>query len=317
MENVFQKKEIIYCIAKERSFSKAAQKLFIAQPSLSMIVRKLEGELGVPLFDRSCKPIRLTEAGEAYIRATEQIQETEQTFEAYIASLNNMETGSLCIGSNQLLSSLVLPKYISAFMQKYPNIRLSLMDANSTHLENAITAGVLDVVIDNSLLPNEQFLQRYLTTEYLLLAVPAGFTENEACREYALTYTDILENRHTEENRPVPLERFSETPFILMNRDNDIRKQTNAIFQQMNFSPKVLLEMDRLLTLYTYVQQGTGASLVSDTLVRNVHSRDQSNVLFYTLPTEFNKRNIYASYKRNKFASKAVLTLLESLGNLR
>lgn len=317
MENVFQKKEIIYCIAREQSFSKAAQKLFIAQPSLSMQVRKLEEELGVPLFDRSSKPIRLTEAGEAYIRATEQIRQVEQDFTAYIAAMNNMQTGSLYIGSNQLLSSLVLPKYISAFMQKYPHVHLSLMDANSTQLENAITAGTLDIVIDNSVLPNEHFLQRYLTTEYLLLAVPAGFEENEACREYALTYQDILENRHTEKNRPVPLERFSETPFILMNRDNDIRKQTNAIFQQMNFSPRVLLEMDRLLTLYTYVQQGTGASLVSDTLVRNVHSQDQNNVFFYTLPTEFNRRNIYASYKRNKFASKAVLTLLESLGNLR
>ena len=317
MENVFQKKEIIYCIAKERSFSKAAQKLFIAQPSLSMLVRKLEEELGVPLFDRSSKPIRLTEAGEAYIRATEQIRQTEQDFAAYIAALNNMETGTLYIGSNQLLSSLVLPRYISAFMQKYPNIHLSLMDANSTQLENAITDGALDIVIDNSLLPNEQFLQRYLATEYLLLAVPAHFPENEACREYGLTYTDILENRHIEKNRPVPLERFSQTPFILMNRDNDIRKQTASIFQQTNFTPKVLMEMDRLLTLYTYVQQGTAASLVSDTLVRHVHGEEQSNIVFYTLPTEFNKRNIYASYKRNKFCSKAVLTLLESLGNLR
>jgi DNA-binding transcriptional LysR family regulator len=317
MENVFQKKEIIYCIAKERSFSKAAQKLFIAQPSLSMLVRKLEEELGVPLFDRSSKPIRLTEAGEAYIRATEQIRQTEQDFAAYIAALNNMETGTLYIGSNQLLSSLVLPRYISAFMQKYPNIHLSLMDANSTQLENAITDGALDIVIDNSLLPNEQFLQRYLATEYLLLAVPAHFPENEACREYGLTYTDILENRHIEKNRPVPLERFSQTPFILMNRDNDIRKQTASIFQQTNFTPKVLMEMDRLLTLYTYVQQGTAASLVSDTLVRHVHGEEQSNIVFYTLPTEFNKRNIYASYKRNKFCSKAVLTLLESLSNLR
>lgn len=317
MENVFQKKEIIYCIAKERSFSKAAQKLFIAQPSLSMLVRKLEEELGVPLFDRSSKPIRLTEAGEAYIRATEQIRQTEQDFAAYIAALNNMETGTLYIGSNQLLSSLVLPRYISAFMQKYPNIHLSLMDANSTQLENAITDGALDIVIDNSLLPNEQFLQRYLATEYLLLAVPAHFLENEACREYGLTYTDILENRHIEKNRPVPLERFSQTPFILMNRDNDIRKQTASIFQQTNFTPKVLMEMDRLLTLYTYVQQGTAASLVSDTLVRHVHGEEQSNIVFYTLPTEFNKRNIYASYKRNKFCSKAVLTLLEILGNLR
>ena len=171
MENIFHKKLLIHTIAKEQSFSKAAQKLFIAQPSLSLMVKHLEEELGTPLFDRSCKPIRLTEAGQAYVHAAEQIIEIERAYKEYILSLNNLETGTLRIGSNQLLSSLVLPKHISAFMQAYPKIQLTLLDANSTSLENEITNGSLDVVIDNSELPGELFEQKYLASEYLLLAV--------------------------------------------------------------------------------------------------------------------------------------------------
>ena len=70
MNDIFNKKDIIYTIYQEKSFSKAAQKLFIAQPSLSVIVKKIEDEIGTPLFDRTCKPIRMTEAGMEYIRAT-------------------------------------------------------------------------------------------------------------------------------------------------------------------------------------------------------------------------------------------------------
>lgn len=310
MENLFHRKDLIFTIAKEQSFSKAAQKLFIAQPSLSLMVKTLEDELGTPLFDRSCKPIRLTEAGREYIRATEQIRGIERTYKEYILALNNLETGSLRIGSNQLLSSLVLPKYISRFMQRYPKIRLSLIDANSTTLENEINMGTLDIVIDNSVLPADIFEQKHLATEYLLLAVPASFPENEICKAYQLSYDDILQNRHA---KPVDLDIFKNTPFILMNRNNDTRKQTNAIFQKINFSPKVLLEMDRLMNLYTYVEQGTAASLVSDTLVRNIRGVDHSNIIFYNLPTHHTKRNICAYYKRNKFCTKAMTTLIESL----
>ncbi len=316
MENLFHKKHLVYTIAKEKSFSKAAKKLFVAQPSLSLIVKNLEEDLGTPLFDRSCKPIRLTEAGEAYVHAAEQIIEIERTFQEYIRALNNLETGTVRVGSNQLLSSLVLPKYISQFVQNFPNVRLSLTDANSTTLETEVSNGSLDIVIDNSELSAELFAQRYLTSEYLLLAVPAGFPVNEVCKPYSLTYEDIFQNRHTFDPPAVPLEHFADTPFILMNRNNDTRKQTNAIFQEMGFTPKVLFEMDRLVSLYSYVEHGTAASLVSDTLVRNIRGIDHENIVFYPLPTRHNRRNIYAYYKKNKYCTKAMSALLESLDGL-
>jgi len=316
MEDIFHKKALVYAIAKEQSFSKAAQKLFIAQPSLSLMIKTLEEDLGTPLFDRSTKPIRLTEAGEAYVHSAKQIIEIERAFKEYMLALNNLETGTLRIGSNQLLSSLVLPKHISAFMQDYPKIRLSLMDANSLSLENDITNGTLDIVIDNSELSTELFEQRYLASEYLLLAVPAAFPVNQTVKHYGLSYEDILQNRHAVNPPPVPLEYFADTPFILMTRSNDTRKQTNAIFQASNFTPKVLLEMDRLTNLYSYVEHGTAATLVSDTLVKNIRGVDQSNIIFYPLPTHYNRRNIYAYYKKNKYCTKAMSAFIENLGCL-
>lgn len=318
MSNIFNRKELIYTIYKEQSFSKAAQKLFIAQPSLSAMVKKTEEEIGLPLFDRTSKPIRLTETGQEYIAAVEQMRQIESNFENYLIAVNNLEAGTLGIGSNQLLSSLVLPRYISNFIQTYPNIKLSLMDANSTTLENQIMSGKLDIVIDNHKLPEDQFVRHLLAHEYLFLAVPSAFAENKDAVDYQLTYEDILAGRHINASlSPVPLELFSSVPFILMNKDNDARRHTDAIFHTVGFKPKVLLDMDRLTILYSYIEMGTAASVVSDTLIRNIQSVGNPNIFFYPLPTEHAKREIYASYKRNKYCSKAMATFIESLYNLK
>lgn len=316
MDSVFSRKELIYTVYREKSFSKAAQKLFIAQPSLSLMVKRIEEQVGMPLFDRSTKPITLTEAGTEYIAAIEQIRHIETSFENYIQAAKDLEAGSLGIGSNQLLSSLVLPKYITQFSQKYPGIKLTLLDANSTALANAITAGELDIIIDNHILPEEIFEKKHLATEHLLLAVPAAFAQNESLRPYQLTYCDILNQRHLDPTLPpVPLELFKDVPFILMNRDNDTRKQTATLFQSVGFNPTVVLELDRLMTLYAYIEQGLGASIVSDTLIRNV--RAGGNILFYPLPPKNACREIFVSYKRNKYYSRAMAVFIECLEGLQ
>lgn len=311
---MFTHKDLIYAVYQERSFSKAAQKLFIAQPSLSLIVKKLEERIGCPLFDRTTKPIGLTEAGREYITAVEAIRQTETGFLNYLDSVNALQAGTLAIGSNQLLSSLVLPGYIANFARKFPGIRLSLVDANSTTLQNLITAGQLDIVIDNRVLPPELFEKRLLTTEHLVLAVPAAFPENQAVSKYAMTREDILAG-HPSQAGSVPLSAFSQVPFILMNRDNDTRKQTDAIFHSAGFHPHVLFEMDRLTTLYAYIQTGAAASIVSDTLIRGI-GEDGKDIRFYPLSGPHTQRDIYVSYKRNRYYSRAMSAFIETLGNL-
>lgn len=318
MDNLFQRKDLIYTIYREKSFSKASQKLFIAQPSLSLMVKKLEEQIGSPLFDRSSKPIRLTEIGQEYIAAVEKIEQIESSFKDYIRAADALEVGSLSIGSSHMLSALVLPRYITAFQQQYPNIRISLLEGNSTTLENELTEGNLDIIISNHMLPQEMFEAKYLATEQLLLAVPADFPQNKQAAPYCLTHKDILFQRHlNRKTPPVSLELFQDCPFIMMNRNNNTRKLTNLLFQELNFTPHVLLELDLLVTLYSYVEQGIGASIVSDTLVRNIRGVDNSRVVFYTLPTEHAQRDIFASYKRNKFFTKPMATFIDNLEGLQ
>ena len=315
MLNRFNRKELIYTVYQEGSISKAAQKLFVSQPSLSVMIHKIEEERGLPLFDRTSKPIRLTEAGEEYIKATEEILHIEKAFDNYVNAVNGLQSGSLNLGSNQLMSSLVLPRYISAFISRYPNIKLNLVDDNSTVLENLITAGQLDLVIDNHRLDTEIFEQRFLREEQLLLAVPVSFSCNQRLNAYQLRETNIILGTHMSEHiPPVPLKEFKDVPFVSMTRDNDTRRRSDEIFREAGFKPKTILEIDRLVTLYNFVEMGTAASIVSDTLVRHIQHHS-SAVCFYRLGSRFARREIFVSYKRNRYYSKAMEAFISMMSN--
>lgn len=313
MSSYFNRKDLIYTVYQEKSISKAAQKLFVSQPSLSIMIRKIEEEVGVPLFDRTSKPIRLTEAGMEYIKATEAILHIEKAFDNYINAANELVTGSLTVGGNQLLSSLVLPSYISKFISRYPGIQLQMEDNNSLTLENMITSGQLDLVIDNHKLDGEIFEQRLWRTEYLLLAVPADFACNQGMEQYQLREEDILSGDYLLPGvKPVPLNGFQDVPFISMTKNNHTRRCSDEIMKQAGITPNTILEIDRLVTLYNFVEIGAAASVVSDTLVRHIQHHNKK-VLFYRLASSQARRDIYVTYKKNRYYSKAMKAFMELL----
>lgn len=306
MSNYFNRKDLIYKVYQEKSISKAAQKLFISQPSLSVMIQKIEEEIGVPLFDRTSKPISLTEAGREYIKATEEIMHTEKAFENYLQACQDLQTGSLTIGSNQLLSSLVLPQYIGQFLAKYPKIRLNLVDDNSVVLENMAMSGQLDLVLDNHPLDRNIFEQHIIRREQLLLAVPRDFGCNRGLEQYQLSYADILNDKHLKEKKNCPpLSAFGEIPYVTMTRQNDTRRRSDEILREAGIKPQNILELDRLVTLYSFVEQGSAASIVSDTLVQYLKATGDS-VVFYRLSSAYAQRELYLSYKRNRYYSKAM-----------
>ena len=108
---MFTWKKYVCEVYRERSFSKAAQNLYISQPSLSARIKKVEEQIGVPLFDRSTSPLQLTEAGRIYIRAAEEISVIEQRVENAINNLNTLQTGRLSIGASNLFAAYVLPPF--------------------------------------------------------------------------------------------------------------------------------------------------------------------------------------------------------------
>ena len=124
---MFQGMEYVYEVYKEKSFSKAARKMFISQPSLSANVKRVEQKLGYPIFDRSTKPLELTEFGKNYIRSIEQILSVKNEFANYVNDLGDLKTGNLILGGSSLFSSWILPPLMGEFARRYPLVKMVLV----------------------------------------------------------------------------------------------------------------------------------------------------------------------------------------------
>lgn len=300
---MFKKNDYIYTVYQERNFSKAAQKLYIAQPSLSAAVKKVEAELGADIFDRSTNPVQLTDFGRHYIEAIEEIYKLEEHIKA-LAGDNGGNAGRLAVGSNSLYVSYVLPEYVFKFMRQYPGIDLTVFESNTETLEKKLLDNELDVILDNREFNGELFEKCYFGTEFLLVAVPKDFPCNRRLTEYQLSYGDILCDRHMV-SPVVPFEEFVDTPFIHMTRGNDTRDRTDAIFSYYDVSPKILMELNQLSTVFAFSVTGSAACIISDTLVKRL-LHETNDLLFYALPPELARRDVFLQYKKKKSQNKAI-----------
>ena len=206
---MFREMRYVYEVYRERSFSRAAQKLYISQPSLSLMIKKAEERVGSPLFDRSTMPIGLTEAGRQYIRAAEQIMEIEGSFQQYISDTEACLSGTLALGGTTLFTSYVLPPLISAFSDRFPRVQVRILEAHTAALERELREGELDFVMENCAFDPAVYDSIAYRAERLLLAVPASFAVNEAAAAYRLTAEELQAGRDAP---GVPLALFKDEP---------------------------------------------------------------------------------------------------------
>ena len=303
-------KEYVYAVYKAGSFSAAAEALFLSQPCLSAMVKKAEDQLGVPIFDRKTKPISLTEYGEKYIALIEKAQDLELEFEQYLSDVRGLRTGRLFVGANNIFASYALPGLIHKFKKLYPGVQIQMMEGNISYLEDALSSGSIDLILDNCPLRSDLFQQHILGTERLLLTVHNSFRQDNSLSAFRLSYEDILAKRHLSPQIPtISIGNFSHIPFIALREGNDTRYRMNALFSGTETAPQIQLEVDQLATAYNIACNRLGATLVSDTLIyKGSPSPDMD---FYVLDCETATRPIYLYYKRSRYVTLAMQKFIE------
>lgn len=302
--------DYVYEVYKEGSFSKAAANLYISQPALSATVKKIEKKIGMPLFDRSTVPVQLTECGKKYIKTAEKMMDLEEDFSGYVGNLNDLRTGRLSIGGTYLFISYVLPSIIKKFRERFPKIKLNLVEGHTSQVEKKLFSGELDLMLDNYPMDEEVYDKRFFMKENLLLAVPASYQSNHAARSWGMTEEDIKQNIHLKpEVYGVSLKLFQDDPFIMLRSHNDTRDRVEAICKRAGVTPKVAFKMDQILTVLSYVNKEMGISIVSDTVVRNLPYT--KNIIYYKIDDPSAQRNVYFYYRKNKYFTKCMAEFMK------
>lgn len=131
--------------AEFSNFTKAAEALYVSQPTLSVQIHQLEEELGTELFARVGRNVRLTEAGRVFLnRARQAVKELEDGAEE-VDAINGLIRGSLCVASLPLYGSRLMPGWLSLFSTRYPNVQLSVRAGTSDDIEAGIMSGTIDI----------------------------------------------------------------------------------------------------------------------------------------------------------------------------
>lgn len=309
---MFKGKKYVYEVYREKSFSKAAQNLYISQPSLSARIKQIEEQIGEPLFDRSTSPLQLTEIGKVYIDAAEEIFQIEQRVENYINNLTTLKTGRLSIGASNLFAAYVVPQLLTQFKQKFPDIHIQITEGNTSQLEAMLGNNSLDFVIDNYRYDNTLYNKQLYCRENILLAVPKHFSVHDGLTEYQLSHDNVKNKSYLDPSSPaVPLSAFSDLPFIMLMPGNDTRLRGDRLCRDAGFHPNIILEFNQQSTAYMAASTQLGATFISDILVSQLPSFE--NLVYYKLAGENARRDVYFYYKNHKYKTRVMEEFLSMM----
>ncbi len=310
---MFKYADYAYKIYQTKSFTRAAEQLFITQPSLSLSIKKLEDTLGMPIFDRSGREITLTDIGEKYIAAVEQIKNIEKSLRCEIDDLQKLNKGHVTIGSTIFVSSNVLPPILKKFQALFPEITINVLVENSSTLELLLEKGDIDLIIDNTQKDKAQEYEYIaITKEQILLAVPKNLAINNKLKNFQIQSDIIQTNENWFKNyNKVDMHLLKNEKFILLKHGNNMRQISNKIFKENSIVPNVIQEFDHLMTSINYAEAGFGICFITDTVLK--YMKNLNDILLYLPNTSYTARTLYIIRKKNKYLSFSTQTLIKYL----
>ena len=237
-------------IAKEGNLNRAAEALYVSQPSLSKYIQRLERQLGTPLFDRSVSPMVLNDAGRLYYQyLMDQTAREEQMMEQ-IAEIQNMDRGTLRIGIPSYCGQCYLPWVLKEFFARYPSVSLELFEGRGEQIEQAVADQQIDLGIVHLPICTDSLHYRELFSERILLAVPY---EEEKHPQGTDNKVHILEGS---------LGDFANSRFIMPHREQKLGQIVTDLFCRADWKPDVLLTSQNVTTMLSLVALGLGVGFV-------------------------------------------------------
>lgn len=262
----------IQTIAREGGVTAAAKKLYISQPSLSQMLRQIESELGVPLFERGSLPLRPTYAGERYLHAAQVILSANEALENELREIRQENGGRLRLGISMQRSAHLLPRVLPGFSKAYPNVRLELREGGSALLERLVLEGQVDLAL--------------ATTESSAPGISYELIQRETIG--ILAGADSPLARRLPPGTPIQLEQAADCSFVSLKQGHNIRVIQDRLFQAQGLQPSIFLETDSMEAARQMTVQCGCCMLCSDSYPMGTRSA------FYPLEGYENHRHFYA-----------------------
>jgi len=228
-------------VAQHRSFSKAADALFLTQPSVTARIQSLERDLGEALFERNGRGVRLTEMGTAFLpyarRALKALQEGRDALDG----MRNLEIGTLKLGCALTVSTYVLPKVLKRYCSTYPGVEVSVHTGRSEQVLQMVLSDDVHCALERTVHHADIVTVPLYEDDLVLASAPE--------HRFALTRTATIEDVGRE-------------PLILFDKGSSYSQLIQGVFRQHGIVPRTLMELDTIEATKKMVEEGLGIALL-------------------------------------------------------
>src|SRR5947209_1303315 len=239
-------------VADEGNFSRAAAKVRVAQPSLSQQIRKLEAEIGQPLFDRLPRSVVLTEAGRCLLDYARQILASIGDAQRCVDELKGKIAGDVAVGAIPTIAPYVLPELVVTFQKHYPDVTLHIVEDVTEGIARRIEVGELDVALASTCQKSPTLRVEHFGSEPLLALLPEG---HPLAKQTEVSFDDLKSQR-----------------FLLLHEMHCLSQQVHHLLESRRLLPEIALAGSQLTTIAHMVAAGIGVSIVPHMMVKHQES---------------------------------------------
>lgn len=273
-------------VAGCESFTKAAEQLHIAQPALSIAIKKLEEELEVLLFNRKDRKISLTAEGEALLLHAQGILRSVSNAKQEIADLRGLLKGEVRVGLTPMLSSFFFPKIIASFKQSHPGLRISISGDSAWNIQRKIESGELDIGV-------------------IAGEVPEGLDSHHLLREEIVAC--VYPGHPFAGRRKVALRELLGEPLLHYQEGYHLRELIDELCAREGITPAVVAESNLFSLIRSLVKEKLGLAF----FLRMVVARDSEVAAVSSEPPLY--MNLHIAWKKNSYLSRANRAFIDFL----
>lgn len=292
--------QYVLTVLKEGSFTNAAKKLYVSQPSLSQIIKTAESNLGAPIFNRSTEPITLTPAGQLYVEAARQVTTISTNLRKQVEELSNEEFGKIRLGISVQRGMELLPKLYPRFKKRFPHVDIELHEQGSATMEKSVLEGEVGIALLTTFPKHADLYYDLIQEEQLILIVN---------RDCALA-------KRIAPGTPIDILEAKDETFISSRPGHSVRAIQDSLFITRDMKPKIDLETISIEVGKHVVAASSVVMACPDAYVDTSNSADSPYFSYPILGVE-NPRHFYACYRKNMYLTKYMKGFLEILHELR
>jgi DNA-binding transcriptional LysR family regulator len=290
--------QVFHTVARQLSFTKAAEQLFMTQPAVTFQVKQLEEHFNARLFERTHGKIALTPAGELVLDYAERILGLSAELDKRVSELTGAVSGPLLLGASTTIAEFILPRVLGEFKVRHPQVQAYMTVANSETIENRVADHTIDLGLIESPAHLPSLHTEVCCEDELVMICAAGY---KLARLKAVTATQIAGE-----------------PYISRESGSGTRQFADNYFRQSGIAPEdlnIVMELGSPEAIKSVVETGIGVAIMSRATV----AKELKLGSLVALPLEPRLiRTLSLVYPREKFRSRLLSTFVEfAIGKMR